>query len=76
MLNTDKYKQDKHDNLTRKEGLALRELINDPRIVINKADKGSTIVVEDRDDSSSYSSNSLQLPPRGSQQRLEVVLQG
>ena len=56
MLNTDKHKQDKQDNLTRKERLALRELINNPRIVINKADKGSTIVVEDRDE---YISNAM-----------------
>ena len=56
MLNSDKYKQDKHDNLTRKERLALRELIDNPRIVINKADKGSTIVVEDRDE---YISNAM-----------------
>ena len=47
MLNTNKYKQDKRDNLTRKERFALRELINNPHIVINKADKGSTIFVED-----------------------------
>ena len=56
MLNTDKHKQDKQDNLTRKERLALRELINNPCIVINKADKGSTIVVEDRDE---YISNAM-----------------
>ena len=43
MLDTEKYKQNK------KERIALRELILDPHIVINKADKGSTIVVEDRD---------------------------
>ena len=56
MLNTDKYKQDKQDNLTRKERLALRDLLNNPRIVINKGDKGSMIVVEDRDE---YISNAL-----------------
>ena len=56
MLNTDKHKQNKQDNLTRKERLALRELINNPHIVINKADKGSTIVVEDRDE---YISNAM-----------------
>ena len=56
MLNIDKYKQDKQDNITRKERLALRELINNPSIVINKADKGSTIVVEDRDE---YISNAM-----------------
>ena len=56
MLNTDKHKQDKQDNLTRKERLALKELINNPCIVINKANKGSTIVVEDRDE---YISNAM-----------------
>ena len=56
MLNTDKHKQDKQDNLTIKERLALRELIYNPRIVINKANKGSTIVVEDRDE---YISNAM-----------------
>ena len=50
MLNTDQYKQIKHDNLARKERLVLRELINNPHILINKEDKGSTIVVEDRDE--------------------------
>ena len=50
MLNTDQYKQNKQDNLTRKERLALKDLINNPHIVINEADKGSTIVVEDRDE--------------------------
>ena len=50
MLDIDKYKQNKQDNLTRKERLALKELIQNPHIIINKADKGSTIVVEDRDE--------------------------
>ena len=36
MMNTDKYKQNKQDNLTRKERLALRELFNNPHRVINK----------------------------------------
>ena len=50
MLNTDQYKQNKQDNLTRKDRLALRDVINNPHTVINKANKGSTIiVVEDRD---------------------------
>ena len=56
LLNTIKHKQDKQDNLTRKERLTLSQLINNPRIVINKADKGSTIVVEDRDE---YISNAM-----------------
>ena len=50
MLNTNKYKRDKCNSLTRKERFAFRELINNPHIVINKADKGSVIVVEDRDE--------------------------
>lgn len=37
-------------NLTRKERLALNELINNPTLIINKADKGSTVVVQDRCD--------------------------
>ena len=44
------YTQNKTDNLTRKERLALKELIQNPHLVINKADKGSTVVVEDRTD--------------------------
>ena len=56
MLNVDKYKQNKKDNLTKKERIALRDLIKNPHIVINKADKGSTIVVEDRDE---YISNAM-----------------
>ena len=40
----------KSDNLTRKERLALRELIHNHNLIINKAEKGSTIVVEDRDE--------------------------
>lgn len=50
MLDMEKHKQNKQDNLTRKERIALRELIQNPNLVINKADKGSTIVVEDRED--------------------------
>ena len=52
MLDTEKYKQNKQDSLTRKERIALRELILNPHIhvVISKADKGSTIVVEDREE--------------------------
>ena len=56
MLNTGKYKQNKTDNLTRKERIALKDLIKNPHIVINKADKGSTIVVEDR---SEYIANAM-----------------
>ena len=56
MLDAEKYKQNKTDNLTRRERIALRNLIENPYIVINKADKGSTIVVEDRD---KYISNAM-----------------
>ena len=35
--------------MTRKERKALKELIN-PTLIINKADKGSTVVVKDRCD--------------------------
>ena len=48
MLDKDKYKQNKNDNLTRK---SFRELI-----VLNKADNSSTIVVEDRE---KYASNAI-----------------
>ena len=44
MLNPDKRKQNKQDNLTRKERIALRELTQTTHIV------KATIVVEDRDD--------------------------
>ena len=44
----DTYKQNKTDNLTRGECLASKALKQNHDIVINKADKGSTIVVQDR----------------------------
>ena len=52
MLNEDKHKvkQNKKDNPMRKEKIALRDLIKNPHIIINKADKGSSIVVEDREE--------------------------
>ena len=37
------------DNLTYKQRQALRKLMIDDTIIINKADKGSTIVIQDRD---------------------------
>lgn len=40
----------KNDNITKKERLAIRELKENNERVINKADKGSTIVVVDKDD--------------------------
>ena len=49
MLDAEKYEQNKMDNLTRRERIAFRNLIENPYIVISKADKGSTIV-EDRDE--------------------------
>ena len=43
-------KQNKLDNLTRREREALKQLTDNPTLIINKADKGSTIVVQDRSD--------------------------
>lgn len=37
-------------NLTRNKRKALNELINDPTLIINKADKASTVVVQDRNE--------------------------
>ena len=48
IINEQKHKQNKSDNLTRQERQALNQLINNPTLIINKADKGSTIVVQDR----------------------------
>ena len=50
VVNKHKHKQNESDNLTRMERKALNELINNPTLVINKADKGSTIVIQDRSD--------------------------
>ena len=50
MMKEHKHKQNKSDNLTRDERQAINQLINNPTIIINKADKGSTIVVQDRSD--------------------------
>ena len=47
-MNEHKHKQNNSDNLSRNERKALNELINNPTLIINKADKGSTIVVQDR----------------------------
>ena len=48
IINEQKHKQNKSDNLMRQEQQALNQLINNPTLIINKADKGSTIVVQDR----------------------------
>ena len=37
------------DNLTYKQRQALKKLIIDDTIIINKVDKGSTFVIQDRD---------------------------
>ena len=50
IVNEYKHKQNRTDNLTKKERKALNELTNDPTLIINKADKGSTVVVQDRND--------------------------
>ena len=42
--------QNKYNNLTREERSALYNLKNDKKIVIKSADKGSTVVVWDKDD--------------------------
>ena len=42
--------KDKYNNLTREEREALFDLKNDKNIAIKGADKGSTVVVWDRDD--------------------------
>lgn len=44
------YSQSKQDNLTKVERIAIQELKENPTLVINKADKGSTIVIRDRSD--------------------------
>ena len=43
LIDETQYKQNKTDNLTRKERQALNELIHNPHIIINKADKGNTV---------------------------------
>ena len=43
-------RQSKYNNLTREERSALYNLKNDKNIVIKSADKGSAVVVWDRDD--------------------------
>jgi hypothetical protein len=43
-------KHSKSDNITKAERLAIQQLRNNKQIVINKADKGSTVVVVNRDD--------------------------
>ena len=42
--------QNKYNNLTREERRALYDLKNDKNIVIKSADKGSAVVVWDRED--------------------------
>ena len=39
-----KYIQTRSDNLTKKERIALKQLMDNPLLVINKADKGNTVV--------------------------------
>ena len=45
-----KYIQTKSDNLTKNERIALKQLMENPLLIINKADKGNTVVIEDRSD--------------------------
>ena len=56
MENERTYKQNKSDNLNKMERTAINELKNNPNIIINKADKGTTVVVEDR---STYIQNAM-----------------
>lgn len=46
----DTYTQNSKDNLTRAERRAIAELRNNADLIINKADKGSTVVIRDRAD--------------------------
>ena len=46
IINPEKHIQQKKDNLTRAQRRALKELTTNKNIVINKADKGSTIVIK------------------------------
>ena len=57
LLQEERYRQNRSDNLTRKERQSIKNLATNPNIVINKADKGSTIVVEDREE---YVSNAME----------------
>ena len=43
-------KQKPRDNLTKQERIALKNLISNDQIIINKADKGSTVVVLNKSD--------------------------
>ena len=43
-------KQNQRDNLTKQEYITLRNLTNNDQIIINKADKGSTVVVLNKAD--------------------------
>ena len=49
ITNIEQHPTSKH-NLTRKERQALKELVDNHTLIINKADKGSTIVVRNRTD--------------------------
>ena len=40
-----KFKHKRHDNLTKEERIGMRSLTENPRITIQKADKGSAVVV-------------------------------
>ena len=39
-----KYTQARSDNLTKNERIALKQLMDNPLLVINKADKGNTVI--------------------------------
>ena len=50
LANMVKAKPTNKHNLTRQERKSLRELIDNDKIIINKADKGSTVVVRNKHD--------------------------
>jgi hypothetical protein len=50
MYLTENNTHNQRDNVTKAERQALKSLVENTQIVINKADKGSTIVVLNRSD--------------------------
>ena len=64
IMNEHKHKQNRTDNLTKKQRGALNELISNPTLIINKANKVSTIaiVVQDRQDYTSEAMKHLNDP--------------
>ena len=44
------FEQKPQDNLTKQQRIALRKLTENDEIIINKADKGSTVVIQNKTD--------------------------